>query len=98
MDPQDCLCATGGSCTCADSCKCKNCRCTSCKKSCCSCCPAGCNNCAKGCVCKDPATRSVPGSTLAIGLSCCHNHEARPCSTWEVLLEATASGGSPCTI
>ncbi|XP_044854967.1 metallothionein-like [Mauremys mutica] len=63
MDPQDCPCATSGTCGCTGSCKCKNCRCVSFKKSCCSCCPAGCNNCAKGCVCKEPASKKC---------SCCH--------------------------
>ncbi|XP_044517334.1 keratin-associated protein 5-9-like [Gracilinanus agilis] len=57
MDPK-CNCESGGSCTCAGSCKCKSCRCTSCKKSCCSCCPVGCAKCAQGCVCKAPQTES----------------------------------------
>ncbi|XP_011816403.1 metallothionein-3 [Piliocolobus tephrosceles] len=52
MDPETCPCPSGGSCTCADSCKCEGCKCTSCKKSCCSCCPAECEKCAKDCVCK----------------------------------------------
>ncbi|KAJ7408965.1 hypothetical protein WISP_117243 [Willisornis vidua] len=32
MDPQDCTCAAGDSCSCTVSCKCKNCRCRSCRK------------------------------------------------------------------
>ncbi|XP_077146855.1 metallothionein-like [Ranitomeya variabilis] len=53
MDPQDCICPRGASCSCGESCKCKNCKCTTCKKSCCSCCPAECSQCSQGCECGD---------------------------------------------